>query len=290
MAAVSITLEPDEDQGLRALAEVEAAAKGAGADVAAAAQALLRAAIEARLEEVGLPWAPSPEAVARRVSEAARPAGRLAGWLRSDGLRRYAASILAVTVLVLLWGGYVQHWQWTGFAGNGQLWDWLHLLLLPVVVGTVPLWLRHSDYVSPARRRLYAIAAVAFVGFVVAGYLVPLAWTGFRGNTLWDWLGLVLLPAAIASARFLPSMLRRLRPSHEWGIAVVTLAWSLTIVGGYAWRWTWTGYQGNTLWDWLQLLLLPVVVPTLLLPAALGWISDTVPSASALARLRAAAR
>jgi hypothetical protein len=37
--------------------------------------------------------------------------------------------------------------------------------------------------------------------------------------------------------------------------------------------WTWTGYQGNTLWDWLQLLLLPLVFPTILLPALLKWIS-----------------
>ena len=46
-----------------------------------------------------------------------------------------------------------------------------------------------------------------------------------------------------------------------------------TLIGGYAWRWTWTGYQGNTLWDWLQLLLLPLVFPTILLPALLKWIS-----------------
>ena len=56
------------------------------------------------------------------------------------------------------------------------------------------------------------------------------------------------------------------------------LAWSLTIVGGYAWRWTWTGYAGNTLWDWLQLLLLPLVVPTILLPAALGWMASSAPA------------
>jgi hypothetical protein len=33
------------------------------------------------------------------------------------------------------------------------------------------------------------------------------------------------------------------------------------------------GYEGNTLWDWLQLLLLPLVFPTILLPAMLKWVS-----------------
>jgi uncharacterized membrane protein len=125
---------------------------------------------------------------------------------------------------------------------------------------------------------------------VVAGYLVPLAWTGFPGNTLWDWLGLLLLPAAIASAKFLLSMLRRLEPAHHWGIATVLLGWSLTIAGGYAWHWTWTGYQGNTLWDWLQLLLLPFVVPTFLLPAAIAWMSDQAPSGGPPPRVKATAR
>jgi uncharacterized membrane protein len=290
MAALIITLEADEEQGLRALAEVGAARRGDEADLADEAQSLLHGAIAARLEELGLGWAPSPEAVARRVSEAARPAGRLVAFLRTDPVRRTAVSALAVAVLALLWGGYVQHWQWTGFPGNEQLWDWLHLLLLPVVVGTVPLWLRHSEYVGPVRRRLSVLALLAFAGFVAAGYLVPLAWTGFPGNTLWNWLGLLLLPAAIASARFLPSMLRRLRPAHHWGIAAVLLAWGLTIAGGYAWHWTWTGYQGNTLWDWLQLLLLPFVVPVFLLPAALAWMSDQAPSGPAPPRVRVAAR
>lgn len=39
---------------------------------------------------------------------------------------------------------------------------------------------------------------MAWTGFVFAGYLVPLAWTGFRGQTLWNWLELLVLPAALA--------------------------------------------------------------------------------------------
>jgi hypothetical protein len=29
---------------------------------------------------------------------------------------------------------------------------------------------------------------------VILGYAVPWGWTGFRGNTLWDWFNLVFLP------------------------------------------------------------------------------------------------
>jgi hypothetical protein len=37
------------------------------------------------------------------------------------------------------------------------------------------------------------------------------------------------------------------------------------VIGDYAPRWSETGYPGNTLRDWLQLLLLPLVVPAILL-------------------------
>jgi hypothetical protein len=169
VADLTLTVEPDEWQGLSALAEVRAAARGQAADIAGTARSLLHAALEARLEEAGLSWAPAPDAVARRAGEAARPDGRLLALAKNDRARRYALSALAVAVLVTLWGGYALHWQWTGFPGNGQLWDWLRLLLLPVVVGTIPVWLRHAEYVSSARRKACAALAAAFAGFVAAG-------------------------------------------------------------------------------------------------------------------------
>jgi hypothetical protein len=46
------------------------------------------------------------------------------------------------------------------------------------------------------------------------------------------------------------------------------------ILGGYEWGWNWTGLHGNTLWDWLHLLLLPVAVPVLLRPAIIALASD----------------
>lgn len=55
--------------------------------------------------------------------------------------------------------------------------------------------------------------------------------------------------------------------------------------GGYSRGWRWTGFQANRqLWDWLQLLLLPLVFPTILLPMVLRWVTG-----NAAARARKAA-
>jgi hypothetical protein len=83
--------------------------------------------------------------------------------------------------------------------------------------------------------------------FVTAGYLIPLDWTGFPGQTLWTWFELLLLPIAVAALGVLPSARRSLRPYHKGVLALVALGWAVTIVGGYALSWNWTGYQGNTL-------------------------------------------
>jgi uncharacterized membrane protein len=273
-----LSLEPDELQGLRAITEVEAAGSGRDADLTQSAKTLMHAALEARLEELGLRWNPSPETVRKRAALTTRPAGPVIALMTNDRARKLVVSGLAVAALIVLWGGYTQGWTWTGFQGNEQLWDWLHLLLLPVVLGTLPLWIRHPEYMTRTRRLTYVTAAAAFAALVLAGYLVPLNWTGFPGNTLWDWIGLLLLPVAVASARFLPAVVRSLRPYQKWGIGTVAVAWALTIAGGYSWHWTWTGYQGNTLWDWLGLLLLPLLVPTVVLPTALRWVSANAPA------------
>ncbi len=273
MAALTITIEPDEFLGLNALVELEKLANGGEADAASTAKKLMRKELATKLKELGLPWAPSPETVRKRVAEAAQPDSALRTLMRDKRVKKYAASVLAVAGLVALWGGYIRGWQWTGFPANNQLWDWLHLLLLPVIVGTIPLWIEHGSYVSRARRVTYLSVTAAFAVFVTAGYLIPLRWTGFPGNTLWNWFELLLLPMAVAALGVWPSARRSLRPYHKGVFALVALGWTVTIIGGYALRWNWTGYQGNTLWDWLGLLLLPLVVPIVLLPAAVTWVS-----------------
>ncbi len=273
MAALMITIEPDEFLGLSALAELETAANGGEADAAAIAKALLHKELVAQLHELDLPWAPSQETVQRRIAAAGQPDSAMRALASDKRVRKYAASVLAVAGLIVLWGGYVGGWQWTGFPANNQLWDWLHLLLLPVVVGTIPLWIKHGRYVSRARRVAYLAITGAFAVFVTFGYLIPMHWTGFPGNTLWNWFELLLLPAAVAVLGIWPSVRRSLRPYHKGIFALMTLGWAVTIIGGYALKWSWTGYQGNSLWDWLGLLLLPLVVPVVLLPAVVTWVS-----------------
>jgi len=163
-----------------------------------------------------------------------------------------------------------------------------------VVVGTIPLWIKQGTYISRARRVMYGAAVAGLAVFVAAGYLIPIRWTGFAGTSLWSWFGLILLPAAVASLVTWPSAGRSLRRSHKSAIALVLAGWLVTVIGGYALRWTWTGYQGNTLWDWLQMLLLPLVIPTILLPAVVRWVSgnaaERAREATAAGRAEAAGR
>lgn len=273
MPVVTIAVDSGEMLGLSALAELDGAAQGTSTAPADVVARLVHTALRDRLHEAGLPWAPSGEAVRERAAQAARPAGPARALWQRDRVRRYAVSLLAVAALVLLCGGYLGGWQWTGFQANEQVWDWLRLLLLPLAVGTIPLWINRSGDLSPAARRAGLAAAAVFGVFVLAGYVVPLGWTGFAGNTLWNWFELLLLPAAIVIVPLLPRLARSMRPRHMGLVTLLGVGWLVSIVGGYTLRWSWTGYQGNTLWDWLQLLLLPLIVPTVLVPVAGRWVS-----------------
>ena len=83
---------------------------------------------------------------------------------------------------------------------------------------------------------------MAWTGLVIAGYLVPLTWTGFRGETLWQWFVLLVAQAAVATTMALTSMRVRgskvrLRPSQKALIAALTAGWIVTVIGGYALGW-----------------------------------------------------
>jgi hypothetical protein len=106
-----------------------------------------------------------------------------------------------------------------------------------------------------------------FALVVLIGYTVPWGWTGFEGNRLWDWLELLALPVAVA----LTPVYNELRASWTRRHTLLLLA-GLTVfvaivLGGYLGKWSWTGFRGNTLWDWLHLLLLPLLLPTVVVPA-----------------------
>jgi hypothetical protein len=123
-----------------------------------------------------------------------------------------------------------------------------------------------------------------FAAAVVVGLLVTVCgtfrwgwtWTGYRDTdnaSLWGWLHLVLLPVTIA---LLPLWLRsRERRKAYWrvGFAMLTLALAVLAVGGYRWGWGWTGFRHKTLWNWLEVFLVPFAVP-----AVLAWATTPPPA------------
>lgn len=111
---------------------------------------------------------------------------------------------------------------------------------------------------------MIAVAAAVFVILVLGAYLAGWNWTGFRDVTLWQWLHLLVLPVTIS---FLPMWLRtHERHRSRWVLVLACLAaaFVVVVVGGYGFGWAWTGFAGNTLWDWIELLLLPFVLPAVL--------------------------
>jgi hypothetical protein len=175
---------------------------------------------------------------------------------------------LALALAVVLWGGYSHAWHWTGINGStATLWDWLHLLLLPLAVAVVPIWLRHDTQVG-SRTKLAGVVLLALFALVaVLGYALPWSWTGFEGNTLWDWLSLVVLPLTVVAAPRMLELRDRWHPRHSLIAGALALVFVAIVLGGYLGSWSWTGFVGNTLWNWLNLLFLPLLLPTLVLPA-----------------------
>ena len=97
-----------------------------------------------------------------------------------------------------------------------------------------------------------------------------------------------MLPGALAvtaalTGRGIRHQGRLLRPYERGMVIALVAGWIVTVIGGYALRWTWTGYSGNTLWEWLQMLLEPLVFPTILLPFLLKWVSGYAAKRAALA-------
>jgi uncharacterized membrane protein len=270
-----VRVGPEDLAGLSTLIEED----GSGSDAEAMVLQLFREGLATRLQSAN---DLDPDVVATDDAPdtlEAQDAGEKSGVARlmaNDRARRSTFVVVALGVTAVLLGGYGKKWSWTGFSGNSQLWDWMHLLLLPIAIATFPLWLMYADHMSRVRRTILGLVVVAFAAFVVVGYLAPLDWTGFQGNTLWDWLTLILLPLAIVTARSWPNSKRELRAIHIVAIGALLLGWLVTLVGGYADSWSWTGYPGNTLWDWMTLLLGPIAFTTILIPGAVRWLSGDV--------------
>jgi hypothetical protein len=167
-------------------------------------------------------------------------------------------ALVGVLLLVEAVGG--RSWKWTGFDDNQHLWDWLHLLLLPVTLALLPVLTRRRAGRRAVSLAVLGAVAVLFLVVVVAGFLVPWSWTGFPGTTLWDWLELLLLPVSVA---LLPFVLESGAMRGRWfeGATIFLLTFALLALPGYLVPWTWTGFTGNTLWDWVELLVVPFALP-----------------------------
>ena len=183
------------------------------------------------------------------------------------------AAVLVLLFAVLIIGGYGFGWRWTGLSKSVTLWDWLQVLALPVALGLAPVLLGHRQRLTRQHRIVLAALLVLFAALVTAGYLVPLPWTGFTGNTLWNWLELALLPLVVGTASLWADRGKLGRPHLVFG-GCGSVVFGLLVLCGYLVPWDWTGFSGNTAWDWIKLLLLPVVVPIVLIPAVVGLVND----------------
>jgi hypothetical protein len=169
---------------------------------------------------------------------------------------------------IVLWGGYSHSWPWTGINGHtATLWDWLHLLLLPMAVAVLPIWITRTARLDPRIKRIALGACAVFAVIVLCGYLIPWAWTGFVGNSLWDWLNLVALPLAVALTPLAVEIREGWTTRHTALGLTCGALFTVIVVCGYLIPWAWTGFTGNTLWDWLHLLLLPLLLPIVVVPA-----------------------
>jgi uncharacterized membrane protein len=193
--------------------------------------------------------------------------GPVDGVARLQTRRLLVGVVAGVAFAVVLWGGYSHRWPWTGITGGtATLWDWLHLLLLPLAVVVLPVWFRPDTRVGTRTKGRGATALAVFMVVVILGYTIPWGWTGFRGNTVWDWLKLVALPLAVVLAPRVAESRRRWGTRHTVVVLTGATVFAAVVLGGYLGHWSWTGFTGNTLWDWLNLLFLPLLVPTVVVP------------------------
>ena len=156
--------------------------------------------------------------------------------------------------------------------------------MLPVVLTAAPVWYGTRRQLRIEWRLLAAAVTAVFAVLLAGGYWLYWTWTGFDGRTLWDWLELLVLPATVTVLPIWLALWRSLPPRMRRAGTFLIVAFALLVAAGYSFHWQWTGFPGNTLWDWLHLLLVPFV-----LPIVLAWFATRIDEDSAQPREQAAA-
>jgi hypothetical protein len=134
-------------------------------------------------------------------------------WPRaSSGGLLARAAVLGLAGVIVVFAVHGRQWRWTGFGGK-QLWDWLHLMLFPVVVVLLPEWVRKGEPFGPRERGIAVMVLIGFVVLLIGGYDWGWTWTGFTGNSFHDWLALMIAPF------LLPLSCRLLHAYHTSGRA-----------------------------------------------------------------------
>lgn len=68
--------------------------------------------------------------------------------------------------------------------------------------------------------------------------------------------------APVEGHGFLEGVAAALRRHPWWALALALVVGAILVLayGGYFLGWEWTGFEGNTFWDWLSLLITPVTI------------------------------
>ena len=140
----------------------------------------------------------------QRVSKSTRDAEpsvtRLLKWWTWK--RALVATLVILVVLEI--GTYAFNQTWTGFKANDTVWDWLHLLLIPIALAAVPIWFTAEEgqqRIWLAQLKWFFLASVVILVVLFIGtYTFNWFWTGFKDHgTLWDWLDLLMVPLIVAA-------------------------------------------------------------------------------------------
>jgi predicted PurR-regulated permease PerM len=85
-----------------------------------------------------------------------------------------------------------------------------------------------------------------------------------------------MLPLAIALFRIWRELEHHREPRKLAALGLAVGLFGLLVVLGYSLHWAWTGFPGNTLWDWINLLLAPILFALIVVPATIAWMSAEI--------------